>query len=72
MNGNGGRGQGGASIRVWCGRIRRGGWDGRGSNNAPDAQGRRVYRAFAPRSDVTTISSLDSRYQIQLGLRYGF
>lgn len=42
------------------------------SNNAPDAQGRRVYRAFAPRTDVTTISSLDSRYQIQLGLRYGF
>ncbi|HST62560.1 MAG TPA: hypothetical protein VLK84_27900 [Longimicrobium sp.] len=42
------------------------------ANNGPNAEGRRVYRAFAPRSDVTTISSLDSRYQIQLGLRYGF
>lgn len=40
--------------------------------NQPDAQGRRAYDAFAPRTDVTTISSLDSRYQIQLGLRYGF
>lgn len=41
-------------------------------NNLPNAEGRRVYDAFSPRSDVTTISSLDSRYQIQLGLRYGF
>lgn len=41
-------------------------------NTTPDAQGRRIYDAFRPRSDVTTISSLDSRYQIQLGLRYSF
>jgi outer membrane receptor for ferrienterochelin and colicin len=43
-----------------------------GVNNAPDAQGRRLYRAFTPRESIYTISNLDSRYQIQLGLRYGF
>ncbi|HEX8830187.1 MAG TPA: hypothetical protein VF705_03420, partial [Longimicrobium sp.] len=40
--------------------------------NLPDAQGHRVYRAFTPRQDVFTRSNLDSRYQIQLGLRYNF
>ncbi|HEX8430984.1 MAG TPA: TonB-dependent receptor, partial [Longimicrobium sp.] len=34
--------------------------------------GRRLYSAFAPRTDRVTISNLDSRYQIQLGLRYSF
>ncbi len=42
------------------------------SNNAPDAQGRRLYGAFNPRGDRFTSSNLDSRYQIQLGLRYSF
>jgi outer membrane receptor protein involved in Fe transport len=43
-----------------------------GVNNNPDAQGRRVYQAFTPRSDIFTISNLESRYQVQLGLRYSF
>ncbi len=43
-----------------------------GINNNPDAAGHRVYRAFTPRDNIFTISSLDSRYQIQLGLRYSF
>jgi hypothetical protein len=33
---------------------------------------RRLYEAFRPRTDVLTTSNLDSRYQIQLGLRYTF
>jgi hypothetical protein len=45
---------------------------GSGVNNSPDAQGRRLYGSFAPRSDRFTTSNLDSRYQIQLGLRYSF
>lgn len=43
-----------------------------GVNNQPDANGRRLYRAFTPRDNIYTISNLDSRYQIQLGLRYTF
>jgi hypothetical protein len=43
-----------------------------GLNNQPDASGRRLYQAFAPRKDIFTTSNLDSRYQIQLGLRYTF
>lgn len=43
-----------------------------GVSNAPDAAGHRVYQAFSPRTDVFTTSNLDSRYQIQLGLRYTF
>jgi hypothetical protein len=43
-----------------------------GINNQPNAEGRRVYRAFTPRESIYSISNLDSRYQIQLGLRYTF
>jgi hypothetical protein len=40
---------------------------------APDANGRRLYQPFtANPADMLTISNLDSRYQIQLGLRYSF
>lgn len=45
---------------------------GSGTSSAPDANGRRQYQAFAPRTDVFTTSNLDSRYQIQLGMRYSF
>lgn len=47
---------------------------GTGVNNGPDnsAQGRRLYQPFTPREDLYTTSNLDSRYQIQLGLRYSF
>lgn len=45
---------------------------GTGLNNAPDANGRRLYSAFAPRNDVFSISNVDSRYQIQVGIRYAF
>jgi hypothetical protein len=41
-------------------------------NTAPDASGHRLYSAFPARTDRYTISNLDSRYQIQLGLRYSF
>jgi outer membrane receptor for ferrienterochelin and colicin len=41
-------------------------------NTAPDLEGRRLYGAFNPRTDRFTTSNLDSRYQIQLGLRYSF
>jgi len=37
-----------------------------------DGQVRHLYRAFAPREDIYSISNLASRYQIQLGLRYSF
>ncbi|MDQ3604758.1 MAG: TonB-dependent receptor [Gemmatimonadota bacterium] len=46
----------------------------RGVNNSPDANGRRIYRAFT-RDDsdsVFSIGNLGSRYQIQLGVRYEF
>jgi hypothetical protein len=33
---------------------------------------RHLYRAFAPRQDIYSISNLGSRYQIQLGVRYSF
>jgi outer membrane receptor for ferrienterochelin and colicin len=42
-----------------------------GTNN-PDAQGRRLYQSFLPRGDRFSTSNLDSRYQIQLGVRYSF
>jgi hypothetical protein len=42
------------------------------TNNLPDANGRRLYQAFQPRTDVFTTSNLGSRYQIQLGVRYSF
>jgi hypothetical protein len=44
------------------------------SGTAAPVNGRRLYQPFAPRTldDVLTISNLDSRYQIQLGLRYSF
>jgi hypothetical protein len=45
---------------------------GTGVNNQPDANGRRLYRAFGERQDIFTTSNLDSRYQIQLGVRYLF
>jgi outer membrane receptor for ferrienterochelin and colicin len=45
---------------------------GSGTTPLPNAEGRRQYQAFAPRSEIFTISNLDSRYQIQLGLRYTF
>jgi hypothetical protein len=41
-------------------------------NTAADASGHRLYAPFAPRTDRYTISNLDSRYQLQLGLRYSF
>ena len=41
-------------------------------NTAPDSSGRRLYAPFATRSDALTISNLDSRYQLQLGVRYSF
>lgn len=41
-------------------------------NTAADANGHRLYRAFTARQDIFTTSNLDSRYQIQLGLRYSF
>ena len=37
-----------------------------------DGQVRHLYRAFAPRENIYSISNLGSRYQIQLGLRYSF
>ena len=39
---------------------------------APNAQGRKTYNAFNGRVSPFSISDLDSRYQIQLGLRLGF
>ncbi|HET6231214.1 MAG TPA: carboxypeptidase regulatory-like domain-containing protein [Longimicrobiaceae bacterium] len=41
-------------------------------NTTADANGRRLYRAFAARQDAFSTSTLDSRYQIQLGVRYSF
>jgi hypothetical protein len=37
-----------------------------------DASGHRTYSAFNARVSPFGISELDSRYQIQLGLRLGF
>ena len=45
---------------------------GTGVDNNPNAQGRRLYQPFTARDDIYTTSNLDSRYQIQLGLRYTF
>jgi len=42
------------------------------SGTAVDASGRRTYAAFNGRVSPFSISDLDSRYQIQLGLRLGF
>jgi outer membrane receptor protein involved in Fe transport len=42
------------------------------TNTPADSQGRRTYSAFGARTNSYSISDLDSRYQIQLGLRLGF
>ncbi|MBV9772405.1 MAG: TonB-dependent receptor [Gemmatimonadetes bacterium] len=42
------------------------------TNNLPDANGRRLYQPFLSTTNALTRSNLDSRYQIQLGLRYSF
>jgi hypothetical protein len=42
------------------------------TTKAADANGHREYDAFVAPKDLFTISNLDSRYQIQLGLRYSF
>lgn len=42
------------------------------ANSGPDAAGHRLYQQFLPRTERFTISNLDSRYQIQLGVRYSF
>jgi hypothetical protein len=39
---------------------------------APNAQGRKTFSAFNGRVSPFNVSDLDSRYQIQLGLRLGF
>ncbi|MDB4947645.1 MAG: TonB-dependent outer rane receptor precursor [Gemmatimonadetes bacterium] len=39
---------------------------------ATDANGRKTFNAFTVRTDKFVTSSTDSRYQIQLGLRYSF
>ena len=39
---------------------------------ATDANGRKTFNAFNARTDKFTTSNTDSRYQIQLGLRYSF
>jgi outer membrane receptor for ferrienterochelin and colicin len=43
-----------------------------GNSPPPPVNGRRVYNQFTRRTDQFTTSNLDSRYQIQLGLRYSF
>ncbi|HEU4558160.1 MAG TPA: TonB-dependent receptor [Longimicrobium sp.] len=42
------------------------------TNAAADNLGRKTYSAFSARTSAYSISDLDSRYQIQLGLRLGF
>ena len=42
------------------------------TNAAADSQGRKTYSAFSARTNSYSISDLDSRYQVQLGLRLGF
>jgi hypothetical protein len=42
------------------------------SGTAVDSRGHRTYSAFSARENRYSISDLDSRYQVQLGLRLGF
>jgi len=42
------------------------------SGTAVDSKGHRTYAAFNARSNQFNLSDLDSRYQVQLGLRIGF
>lgn len=42
------------------------------SGNTVDTKGHRTYAAFNPRTNAFNLSDLDSRYQVQLGLRIGF
>lgn len=42
------------------------------SGTTVDSNGHRTYAAFSPRTNAFNLSDLDSRYQVQLGLRIGF